>query len=237
MLNFVINNETETSVNLPPFLIKNLICKGDKAMTNQSIPYPPKNGNTPEYRTWTAMRARCNNPNVNNYHNYGGRGISVCKRWDTFENFYDDMGPRPTEKHTIDRAIHNKGYSPENCKWATRKEQADNKRNNVNITKDGETHNQTDWGRKFGLSDGAIKMRLRRGMTPEEAVSIQGYMCEPKPFNVYDKNTGAFIGQWRVKMRCAEDLGIADGHIGSVLNGTRPSTNGYIMKYQQEVRQ
>lgn len=79
------------------------------------------------YRSWLAMRVRCTNPLGNNWHNYGGRGIGFCKRWDRFENFYADMGERPPGL-TLDRRNNEKGYSKSNCRWATRAEQARNQR-------------------------------------------------------------------------------------------------------------
>lgn len=81
------------------------------------------------YRTWNAMRQRCNNPHDKNYKNYGGRGITVCERWDNFALFVEDMGEKPTPKHTLDRYPNNDGnYEPSNVRWATRIEQAANQR-------------------------------------------------------------------------------------------------------------
>lgn len=82
---------------------------------------------TPEYRTWCAMKERCSRPKNISYKNYGAKGIKVCERWRTsFENFIADMGNKPSPKHTIDRIDPSGDYEPDNCRWATYKEQFDN---------------------------------------------------------------------------------------------------------------
>lgn len=87
---------------------------------------------TAEYRSWKAMIRRCTNSNDKSYSDYGGRGITVCDRWmNSFEAFYQDMGNRPSVDHSLDREENDKGYYKENCRWATRIEQNNNKRNNT----------------------------------------------------------------------------------------------------------
>ena len=80
-----------------------------------------------EFRAWTAMRRRCTDPKHPRYHRYGGRGITVCKRWEKFENFFADMGVCPFEKGSIERKNNNRGYTPSNCVWLPRDQQSKNR--------------------------------------------------------------------------------------------------------------
>ena len=122
------------------------------------------------YRTWCHIKDRCNNPNDKRYADYGGRGITVCERWRTFENFIEDMGVRPAAT-SIDRIDNNKGYSPGNCRWATRVEQARNVRTNVLLCIDGVTATIAEWNEKQStVSYEAIRARLKRGWSDKEAV-------------------------------------------------------------------
>lgn len=128
-----------------------------------------------EYHIWVEMRARCNNSNSRAYRLYGGRGIKVCGRWESsFDAFFADMGYRPTPKHSIDRIEVDKGYSPDNCRWATKKEQACNRRCNRYITLDGETKTITDWCRVYNISRRTVHHReTSLGFSVKDALSIR----------------------------------------------------------------
>lgn len=119
------------------------------------------------YRIWEHIHKRCSNPNHEDYENYGGRGIKVCDRWKSFENFYADMGVPPTDTHSIDRRDANGDYSLENCRWATSVEQANNRRSTPYLELNGVRKSRMDWSRELGISPGTIKARQRLGWTDE----------------------------------------------------------------------
>lgn len=116
----------------------------------------------PEYSAWHSMKGRCLNPNHHDFHNYGGRGITVCERWLKFENFYADMGKRPEGK-SLDRFPNNDGnYEPGNCRWATPKEQSNNRRSNVFIEFGAVRKTKTEWAREIGISFESLCKRLKK---------------------------------------------------------------------------
>lgn len=119
---------------------------------------------TREHRIWTNMKARCSRPTHPAYKNYGARGITVCERWLSFGAFLEDMGVPPTDKHELERIRNEEGYNPDNCRWATRTEQCNNRRGNVLLTLDGETKTRTQWARQFGVNVETLKYRLARNM-------------------------------------------------------------------------
>lgn len=123
-----------------------------------------------ERRAWSLMRYRCNTATSPDYANYGGRGIRVCDRWNSFDNFLADMGPKPFKQATIERINVNDGYSPNNCKWVSLAEQAGNKRNNRFVTIRAERITIAEAARKFNIGASTIRERIRRGWSDEAAV-------------------------------------------------------------------
>lgn len=113
------------------------------------------------YQAWKNMRIRCTDPKAHRYESYGGRGITVCERWQTFENFYADMGDLP-EGMTLDRIDPDAGYTPENCRWATPLEQANNKRTTRMVNLNGKHMALRDACRLLNLNYMQTYYRLRR---------------------------------------------------------------------------
>lgn len=126
----------------------------------------------PEYRAWQQMRLRCHDPKHAAYPNYGGRGIFVCERWlKSPTAFLADMGPRPSPKHELDRRDNSGPYSPENCRWASRKENDRNRRSNRLVAAGGVTRTLIEWSERTGIPQDTLKHRLDSGWTADRAVS------------------------------------------------------------------
>lgn len=124
------------------------------------------------YRKWQHMIQRCHNPNDRDYPQYGGRGITVCDRWRySFAAFIEDVGTAPSERHTLDRIDNSKGYEPNNVKWATQKEQANNRRSTKLLTINGVTRPLSEWCEEVGIGSKTVLYRLKHmGMSHEDAV-------------------------------------------------------------------
>jgi hypothetical protein len=131
------------------------------------------------YITWLNMLTRCQNPNTPNFMDYGGRGIEVCKRWQKFENFLLDMGERPKGK-TLDRKENDKGYYLENCRWASKEEQQNNRRNNINLTYRDKTQTITQWGREINMPPRVINYRIKTGWSIERTLTTPHKMRNSK---------------------------------------------------------
>ena len=132
--------------------------------------YPNSGRATKEYNTWAVMRRRCQDDSCDEYKNYGGRGISVCDSWDSFEHFYADMGDAPSSSHSIDRIDVNGDYCKSNCRWATVTQQARNRRNTTYLTANGETLPLQTWAERQGIKGTVIHARLKRGWGVDKAI-------------------------------------------------------------------
>lgn len=131
---------------------------------------------TRTFAIWRGMKTRCQNKNSISFKNYGGRGITVCERWMTFENFLADMGECPAG-FSIDRIDPNGNYEPRNCQWVSHKTQQNNRRNNHLITLNGETKTLTEWCEAMKLSENTVRLRLAKGWPAERALSPDDFRC------------------------------------------------------------
>lgn len=126
------------------------------------------------YQVWTGMKQRCQNENYEGFHNYGGRGISVCNSWQVFESFYDWASVNAYSQGLwLDRLDNDKNYEPSNCRWVTPKSSSRNKRESIFVTAFGETKHLLDWlnDERCVAAYGVIRRRIKNGIDPEEALT------------------------------------------------------------------
>lgn len=118
----------------------------------------------PVYGSYSSMRKRCLNKDHQFYKDYGGRGITICERWLGrwgYRNFESDMGPKPTPKHSVERRNNDLGYNPDNCYWATSKQQAKNRRSTLQVTLAGRTLSASEWAEELGIGVSSFCARLK----------------------------------------------------------------------------
>ena len=134
--------------------------------------------NTRAYKSWCEMKHRCDNSNFKDFNRYGGRGINYCSRWNSFENFYEDMGDRP-EGTSIDRIDTNGNYEPSNCRWATQKTQQRNRRNNRLLKYNGKLITMAEISETTGIQPSTIRSRINRhGWSVERATTTPAMKYE-----------------------------------------------------------
>lgn len=168
-------------------------------------------GKTKEYRTWKQIKGRCYNLNNQKYKNYGGRGITVCDRWldkeHGFENFLQDMGECPGPEYSIDRIDNNGNYCPENTRWATPREQCNNKRDNHIVLYNGQKYTLAQLCREIGIPYHRTKLRLYRGWNIEDTI---GYSSKKDSKSISEKR---FLEHWH------EDLMQSDYENEQIISG------------------
>jgi hypothetical protein len=165
---------------------------------------------TPEYSVWSNMRSRCTNPRRPDFAYYGGRGISYDPAWEDFATFVSDMGSRPTNSQ-LERRDNSASYSKANCFWATRVEQANNRRNNATVTYQGRTQTIAQWARESGITDRTLWMRLNKlGWPIERALKKETRLMRDQ-FLTFEGKTLTAV-QW------ASIIGIKIGTLTQRLN-------------------
>lgn len=165
----------------------------------------------PLYQTWKGMKDRCSKTTSVSYPGYGGRGISVCERWQSLHHFVSDMGERPSPDHSLDRINNDGNYEPGNVRWAIKKEQGQNTRFNVNITHDGKTLCLTEWARELGVSPDRVYKSwrdVRRAKANEGKVAVTRHSAAAR----YIKTSKRIRCYW-----CNELVPLGDRHIDHII--------------------
>ncbi len=132
-----------------------------------------KRNRTPEYYSWVNMKSRCLNPRVKEFKWYGARGITICRRWiESFDAFLADVGLRPSPASTLERVRTDGNYEPGNVRWASMREQCNNRRSNRWLVHNGERRTMAEWGRLLGINTMTLMYRLNHGMSDSEALTV-----------------------------------------------------------------
>lgn len=149
-------------------------CGCSRKLVNLKHGHTSKGKPSTEYRTWQSMKNRCENVNDPAFDRYGGNGITVCEEWSSsFESFLNDMGKKPTTKHSIDRIDNSNGYCKENCRWATKKEQAVNRGTSRLMSAHGVTQCIADWAKTLEVPAHRISGRLSNGWSDHDALFLK----------------------------------------------------------------
>jgi hypothetical protein len=155
------------------------------------------------YGIWNGVIQRCANPKRKRFSDYGGRGITVCEKWSTFQGFFEDMGHPPTKRHSLERKDNNGGYSLENCVWATPQEQARNRRDNRMLACYGRTQCLEDWAIETGIDKVTIFNRIKLlGWSEEKAISTP-----VRGMKRMSNGTVKGVLPWQGVMRCLISTG------------------------------
>ena len=149
-------------------------CKAKELLSARNTTHGLSKVRREEYRSWKDMRGRCNNLGDSDYKDYGGRGIAVCREWESFDRFFSDMGEKP-KGATLDRIDVNGNYEARNCRWATAKEQANNKRTNVYICIGGVEKTLQEWSDVYGVRRETARWRMKQGWPIESVFSKADY--------------------------------------------------------------
>lgn len=166
-----------------------LVTDHAKKMGDSNVVHGYATDKPAEYRIWSGMKTRCYNTASKDYDRYGGRGIEVCDRWkDSFENFLEDMGSRPSPDHSIDREDNNGHYEPNNCYWATTVEQGNNKRSNVVLDHGDRKLTRTQLSRETGIAYHNLKRRTTNGMGLDEALETPVRSYKDREERVFTHN-------------------------------------------------
>lgn len=189
------------------------------------------------YNVWKNMRARCCDETDKSYHNYGGRGIGVCAEWlSSFHAFVDWTVKSGWEPGlTLERNDVNGDYSPENCRWATKKEQARNVRKNIRITIEGETKCLMEWCEIFGFPYNRARLRYTRdGVRDVAEIFYEGDLRELRPRILQMTLDGEVIAEYVCARDAAKVLEVHESSVRRALNGRRKTAGGFRWKYKNE---